>query len=609
MAAGALDASSGGTQDIENSLTEAANLADEQPITTFSGNDTHNTMEENGSLVSPSPPPVTNWQLPSSPAAHPQAADIVRQIDFYFSDENLCQDPHLLGLMKEGNGTVSLNEILGFPKMRKYKPKSAVREAVRRSTVVYVSENGKRLGLRAPPKGAFTVTPKISEDRKKYVIPEDKPWLTKGLMKPTGFEPNATDGPLQPAEYAQDREDYDPDISFAYRIETAVTRFCARRKMHQETRRIWDKFMVFGGFDAGQQMFTGGLTQEEMENLTAKEIAERTAYYGVSERVMDGLYPDENGEITYVVDFEGVTKGFLSSQLLSLVTWYDERQVKTATNVLRNFYNYLMLHEVCPEYTPQLVAARKICDLAEEELPKLAVVDKSLPGGFNTACSTLFGGHYANLQAGTGDWVVAGDDVAWSKEDAKKVFLSGVAAYGTAVQLKAVGEILANQKPRNVVSETTLGLEVVKISFMTEQAKEVYGDARLANTNIHPMGLLRCKRWIVPHAPPMDLPADLVDSVDEEHEFVVEEEILKYCYPGLKMEASVKELDVGIKWIDYLETSYPSFFTWLANEYIRNWKEPGPPKAWMARQENGMQMVHGGEHEGPYEGGDDDEPD
>jgi hypothetical protein len=558
---------------------------------------------------------ISNWKAPEK-STHPQAAEIRRQIEYYFSEDNLRYDAHLWGLLREGNGTASLNEILGWPKMLKFKQRSLAKETVKQSTLIFVTPDGKRVGPREPPKGPPRVTPKIDVNRKKKVIPEDKPWLTKALLKPTGFEPNAADGPVHPAEYEQDRGDYDPEIAFTQRIDTAVARFTGNRKMHQETRAIFSKFVHFGGFDSGQQMFTGGgLSKELREELTAKEIAERTSYFGVSERVLDGLHGEDAGEITWAVDFEAVAKGYLSSQFMSTAIWYDEKQVKTATNVLRNFYTYLLLHDVCPEYKDQIMAARKICDLAEEELPKLAVVDKSLPGGFNVACSTLTDGNYAGLHAGSGDWVVEGDDLGWSHEDAKKVFLAAVAAYGTDEQLTTLEGILTNDKPFKVVSESMIGIEVTDVEFMTEQAKQVYNDPRLANTLVQPMGILQCKYWEAPHAPPMDLPRSVLEAHKAtKFEFIIEEEMLKYFSLGMKFEVCVKELDIGIKWIDYLETSYATFFTWLANENIRDWKEPGPPKAWMERQVGGMEMVSADECEtgsggDEYEDGDDELPD
>lgn len=537
---------------------------------------------------------VSTWQTPTA-AVHPQAGNIVRQIDYYFSDDNLRQDAHLLGLFQEGKGTVSLNEVLSFKKMRKFKPKPAVKEAVKGSTLVEIVRVGTkdRLRLRKAPQKPITVIPKINADRNKYVVPEDQPWLTKGMLKPTGFEEFATEGPIAPAEYEEDRREYDRDNAFTERIETAVRKFNARRKMHQQTRLIFEKYMIYGGMDAGTQ-FTGGLDEAAKGEMTKKEIAEMSVRYQVSERVLDGLADDLGGEggetPSYVVDFEASAKGFLSSQLLAICNWYDGTQVVMATNVLRNFYNYLLLHDVCSEYNAQLHAARKVCDLAEEELLKLAMVDPHLPGGFNKACSTLFDGNYAKLNAPVGDWVVEGDNIGWTREEAKTVFLTGIFAYGNEEQLKKIEQINESgedltQAIKVVNEEESIGLEVVAIEPATELARKVYGDIRFTGTIVKPMGKLHCKRWTVPHAKRDDLPASVLQARknDNKFEFLLDDELLQHCFPGMKIEACVKELSIGIKFIDHYQTGYVSFFTWLWNERIREWKQPGPPTAWMER--------------------------
>ena len=165
------------------------------------------------------PPTISTWSSTPSPSveSHPQAAEIIRQIDFYFSDDNLRQDAHLLGLFKEGKGTVSLNEILSFSKMRQFKPPLAVKEAVKQSTVVEVI--GKRLKRRYPLTKPLLVTPRTNLNCLKKVVPEDKPWLTKAMLEPTGFEEYATDGPVKPQEYEDERRGYDPGNAFTLRIE------------------------------------------------------------------------------------------------------------------------------------------------------------------------------------------------------------------------------------------------------------------------------------------------------------------------------------------------------------------------------------------------------
>ena len=529
---------------------------------------------------------ISSW-TPYKAPPHPQTDEIIRQVEFYFSDESLPHDAHLLGLFQEGKGTVSFNEITGFKKMRSFKPKTAVREALRQSELVVVSKDGKRLSRKYPlDKSLITVIPKINPDRKKNIVPEDKPWLTKGMMKPTGFETTSTDGPITPEEYAQERHDYDPDNSFASRIETAITRFCARRKMHQLTRTVFTRFLMFGGFDDNERQFIGGVDEKAMEDYTKKEIAEMTSYYGVSDVVMNGI--DEGGVsagTTWLVDFELVAKAFLSSQLKLVCDGQDGAQVVTACRVLHNFYNYLLLHDVCTEYTDQLLAARKVCDQAEDELLKLTEVDHGLPGGFNKACSTLFDGNFAGVYP-IGDWCQEDDKIGWSNYDAELVFTFGVFAHGSKAQEAKLAEAkakgISTKNAFKVVNEENLGLEVVGVEFARDEAKGIYNDDKVTGTIIRPMGKLKCARWEVPHASPTDLPKSATKAKKlEKYEFLVEEETLQQCVVGMKLECCVKELDIGIKWIDYVEASYVSFFTWLANERIREWKAPKAPTSWM----------------------------
>lgn len=142
----------------------------------------------------------------------------------------------------------------------------------------------------------------------------------------------------------------------------------------------------------------------------------------------------------------------------------------------------------------------------------------------------------------------------------------------------------------NIISTEDLGIEITAIELADGEAMNIYSAPQFQSTiiPIRAMGKLHCKRWSVPHAAPVDIPKHLKDQQHQQETetftFLVEDVILKSCVPGMKLECCVKELDLGVQWIDYVETVYPSFYTWLPNESIREWKEPGPPKAWMVRK-------------------------
>ncbi|KAK5696619.1 hypothetical protein LTR97_007923 [Elasticomyces elasticus] len=523
-------------------------------------------------------------------AAHSSAAEILRRVEFYFSDENLPHDAYLLGFAGvEGTNPVSLSLIMGFKKMKQYRPKTMVREVLRTSTVVEVVDN-KHIRRREPLTVQPTVTPRIDPGRYASDLGRVEPHLTKNMLKPTGFEPGATEGPITPAQY----EKYSPEENILVRLETAVNSFNANRKMHQNTRAIFEKLMIFGGFAQNSHMFQGGMNKKQMkqEGMDKEEIEQATAHYGVTEQVTDAYWKEfEEGEkSSWVVDFEAIAKAFFSSQFLQWFDWTDAKQVTTAAQVLRNFYNYLTLHPVCPEYNDQILAARKVCDLAEQELPKLAIVDRSLPGAFNSACSTLFGGAFANVyisQAAKDSWGHGADNVGLDRDEAITIFMAGLASHGTSEQCEKASK-LGDVK---CLSEERMGLEVVAVELPSDTVKETYDFLRKRegySDFIYAMGKLVCKRWDIPFDAPLDLPAFMMEEKADKtqrFEFLVEAETLAFCEPGMKMEAVVKELDLGIKWLDAVEVVYPTFHTWLPNENIMAWKEPGPPTAWMKRQE------------------------
>nr|POE51852.1 argonaute-binding protein 1 [Quercus suber] len=555
--------------------------------------------QNNMSQQSPEDPPlpsISSWQDPNGPInTHEQASEIIRQVEFYFSDENLPDDPHLLALTGgDGNGPVHRRDILSFRKMKAFRPWPAVRAALEQSEQLEIID-GQFIKRRFPLTVPLRVQPRAIRERTRKSLAAQDPMNSKNMLKPTGFEPNATQGPITPAEYEADRSAFDPEESLGFRMENAVNRYNARRKMHQETLQVFHKFVNLGGFEGGRQ-FTGGTTKKQMikEGLDGDEIERMTAYFGVKTAILEEFIEDEEEkdeakmESRWVVDFQGVAKGFLSGAFMTYWDWYREDNITLVTNVLRNFYGYLLLHDVCPEYAEDILEAQDVCDIAKEEFPRLAHVDQRLPGAFSTACSTLFRGHFANLHRpvnAESAWGDIGDNIGLSYKDAHLIFMAAMTVYGSPEQRERLGDY----KQFQMTSSEEVGLEVVRIERMTEAAREFYDDPKLHNTVIRPMGQLVCKRWKTPNQTPRDLPKWKVDADQQREasgetlEFLMDDEILQHSYPGLKIAAVVNELDVGIRWIDRIDHTFPSFFTWLPNEAVAEYKKPGPPKAWMIK--------------------------
>ncbi|SMY27570.1 unnamed protein product [Zymoseptoria tritici ST99CH_1A5] len=556
----------------------------------------------------------TDLAVQEPPKVHPDAAEIIRQIEFYLSDDNLPGDAHLLARTgPTGDGWVSINELFGFKKMRNYKPRTLAKQALLMSDKLIV--NGKFIRRKDPLTVPLHITPAINDDRVKSKLVIDKPWLTKGMLKPTGFEEGATEGPLKPEEYAAQRKLFDPEMDFTIRIEYAVTKYLSKRKMHQKTANIFIKFLLFGGFDGGQNMFTGGLDEKAMEEYDKDEIMQMKAQYGVADCVLDGLLepPNNQGETPWSVDFESMAKAFLSSEFFQRFDWMEEQVVIDTTNVLKNFYNYLLYHDVAPEFEEDILNAREICNVAAKELPILTAVSRALPGSFNQACSTLFDGHYRSVRVNepNAEWVHPDDDLGLSDKVAWRMFNCGAGAHCTQEQMEMIAEIKVAGLKELPVKTYDTGLEVTAVEFADQGAMAVYDDPDVKGTELDkPTGVMHCKFWQAPNQAPMDLTAARKAELDAQklktYDFIVEEAILRNCFPGMKLVVTIKELEgLGLVWIDHFDKVYPSFHTYTRNEFWRERKVPGPPDSWMVRanEKDAERAARGGEL-GPFRDGD-----
>ncbi len=89
------------------------------------------------------------------------------------------------------------------------------------------------------------------------------------------------------------------------RIETAVQRFTAKRRLESETKTLFDRYLVHGGIEGGPKMFSGGLDAQTLKTKNAAEIADLAAIHYVDSDKVDAF------DSTHVVDFEGCLKSFL----------------------------------------------------------------------------------------------------------------------------------------------------------------------------------------------------------------------------------------------------------------------------------------------------------
>ncbi|KAB2581067.1 Argonaute-binding protein 1 [Lasiodiplodia theobromae] len=526
---------------------------------------------------------------------HPQGDEIRRQVEYYFSDENLPFDRHLLEKCQGRlNLPVSIKSICGFPKMRRYKPFRQVVEALKKSAFLDVVE-GNKIKRKLPLMGKTVLDENDDESDvdvasdaeskpkpvqgKKFQRPVAQPKIEKpfGFDKPHGFEEFYADAPVTPAEFQAEVGMYDPGISFRLRMECAIQRYNSRRKMHQHYANVFAKFMKYGGVEHGQRQFTGGIKDKELENRDAQDIALMMATYTID--------PDKDEDENWPVAFEEVAKGFLSSEWPVLV-FYDLASIRLASTVLKNFYNYLLHHNVCPEYNDDIYAARKICNLAELEFPNIIETSANMPGDLNVACSNLFNGFYKDKYVRIGDWDeleephMRGKFSTHTEEKSGIILKAAVGAHGTDEQMTVLEEAF-NDITCISTNEST-GLEVTAVEMPSSDVLEVYAALNAQSRGrleLKPVGKLHCKHWEIPDFSTYDLPEcymkQLVeDQKNRKYEFWLETDILQTCFVGMRMQATVRTLSLGLQVLDQVQEVYCSFYTYLANDIMWKWREP-----------------------------------
>ncbi|KAI9827181.1 MAG: hypothetical protein M1832_005318 [Thelocarpon impressellum] len=410
----------------------------------------------------------------------------------------------------------------------------------------------------------------VEDDKEpENVAPKKKKKKSKiKKAKPSGFEDNYADAPITPAEFHEEINDiYHPDRSFSDRIERSIQRYRAKRKFDPERKDIFDKYLTIGGIDTGPKMFSGGVDPKNLDDKDAEDIATMAATDVISTYNVTAGKDGTN----WIVDFEGVAKCFFSSRVPAQFDITAPNKIEQCTSVVRNFLNYLLYHNVCPEYNDQINAARAVCDLANKELTSILKVSAAFPGDFNVACSTLYGGWYQGLYVGNQEWAQGTESaLGMSDSQAKETAMISIAVYCSDEQIAQ-----AAKGPRVVQTEDA-GFEVTDIIFAPHQIRQSY--AKVIKAGIRPVGKLMARRWVNPHGGNEDGTDDeddeKADKKEREYEFLLEEDLLQHCFVGMKVQARVRTLDCGVSHIDAVEAIRCSFFLNLDDEALIGWRRP-----------------------------------
>ena len=237
-----------------------------------------------------------------------------------------------------------------------------------------------------------------------------------------------------------------------------------------------------------------------------------------------------------------------------------------------------------------------------------------LPGQYNIACSTLFGGFYARIYDGKTSWEpdTFKDPVfvGFTTETASQILKYAVA--GAAIEDVYESFVAKTQTEANELEVTDVRemawFEIKSITPPTKECNELYKSTK----DFRAVGCVTAKPWHNPAAQPEDLTPEereilknggkLNDSEpdvtdDDEYIFFVEEAIQKKMRVGTKIQATVSKVNCGLSFFDSVLAVLPSFDEYLVNEMVEGYKEPKPKKgAW-----NYVEKVTEGDADGERE--------
>ncbi|KAK7750802.1 hypothetical protein SLS62_007201 [Diatrype stigma] len=384
-----------------------------------------------------------------------------------------------------------------------------------------------------------------------------------GHKTASGFEEFYADPPMTPTEAAEEQSTYH------HRIEECIQRYRARRRFDQERTLMFNKYLFMGGIDSQPRQFTGmdshafgDADKDEIRTMTAVDFIG-----GAGSRFFE-LGDEDNWEI----DFEGVVKGFLSRTVFETYM-YDEPAMEKAAALVKNFLNYVLTHNVCPEYVGNIMAARNICDIALPEMRAVHELLSDLPGKFNSAATALFCGERAihdldkpeNFNKFVNFRLVVLETTTNVEARKKLAELEDTASIRVVETKEETYEVLDIVRPRRNY-----------VKMLEEQLAQ----QQLSGV-VRPTGRVLLRPAIIAHGyDNLPRPDEIDLSAAPAEEYLVEDDILAKLERGMKLKLVVGMLDIGgsrgIRFIQEVRDIRVSFDTFLPQSLMERWKEPVP---------------------------------
>ncbi|KAM3521283.1 hypothetical protein NHJ13051_006327 [Beauveria bassiana] len=386
----------------------------------------------------------------------------------------------------------------------------------------------------------------------------------------TGFEEYYADAPTTPEEARREQEElYASSIPFEQRIQTCIHRFRTRRNLNSELSTYFNEYMFLGGINthtafSPEQLEDGALIPRGCEPTTHDDDDDDDA--AANSRFYDG------NARNWTVDFAAVAAGFLSVSVLPL-TGVEAVPTERAIGVVENFLRYVLQHDVCPEHAANISEALRVCGRARDEWPRFWRLERLLPGRFTLAAAQTFGVH------DEADWFLEGrnEEAGKTPTEVKPevIFYASLVAAGVRVPKTESGRSALTVSRQFTCSLTLRSIEMPDndVSGYFERLALGAGADTMTRLKLQPLGRAifrpaELRDGWVRQVPFEALPAD------EDVVFLLERDILEAMTVGTLMTAHVCELSSGLRFIKTIETVQPSFYTFLPQHLIKDYKPP-----------------------------------
>jgi hypothetical protein len=324
------------------------------------------------------------------------------------------------------------------------------------------------------------------------------------------------------------------------RIEECIHRYRSCRRIDSERANFLNKWLFLGGISGNPHQLPSG--------------------------VGDQFYCP--GSTHWSVDFAGVVAGFLS-EAVPRITGRDNQAMGRAVALVENFLLYVLHHDVCPEFAGQVRAALAVCKRAQVELPLTYECLLQFPGQFGLAAMELY------CEKGGDFWPAPNGFVRPADFQPGRVFQAAISLQGSPEQ---IGQLQNGDKIFSV-AESFCHMEVVSVHRPSLQISKVFEsiqsgkDKPFRHAAIGKAVLKPCMiqdgwdyrdLWNSPAVPKTEVT------------FLLDDAILVRMKPGFKLAVVVVELNIGVKFIKEVRSLVTSFYEFLPQELMKNYKEPRP---------------------------------